>query len=62
MLSEKTTPQLQVGGACISVAVAMGGVEGRYPEAMEGWGHREKHLNQSIEWQGFRQNSKQVSM
>ena len=60
MTSEKMTPQLQTGGACISVAVAIGGVEGRYPEAIEGWERREKQLRQSIEWQSFQQNSKQV--
>lgn len=60
MASEKTTPQLQAGGACTSVAVAIGGLEGRYPEAIEGWDRREKLLKQSIEWQSFQQNSNQV--
>ena len=60
MVSEKTTPQLQVGGACTSVAVAMGGVEGRYPEALDSWSRRERRLRQSIEWQSFQMNSKQV--
>ena len=60
MVSEKTTPQLQVGGACTSVAVAMGGVEGRYPEALDSWSRRERQLRQSIEWQSFQMNSKQV--
>ena len=60
MASEKTAPQLGVGGACISVAMEMGGVEGRYPEAMEVWSRREKQLQQSLEWQSFRQNIEQV--
>ena len=61
MASEKTTPQLQVGGACTSVAVAMGGVEGRYPDAMEGWSQREKQLTQTLEWLSFHQNCQQVT-
>ena len=60
MASEKLAPQLNVGGASISVAVEMGGVDGRYPEAMEVWSCREKQLQQSMEWQSFRQNIEQV--
>ena len=60
MATEKTTPELSVGGASISVAVEMGGVDGRYPEAMEVWSARERRLQQSMEWQSFRQNIEQV--
>lgn len=60
MASERMTPQLKVGGPCISVAMTMGGVEGRYPEAMEVWSQREKQLRQSLEWQSFRQTTEQV--
>jgi hypothetical protein len=48
MTSEKSAPELSVGGACISVAVEMGGVEGRYPEALEVWSRRERQLQQSL--------------
>ena len=60
MAAEKTAPELSVGGACISVAVEMGGVEGRYPEALEVWSRRERQLQQSLEWHSFRQNIEQV--
>ena len=62
MASEKSAPELSVGGACISVAMEMGGVEGRYPEALEVWSHREKQLQQSLEWQSFQQNIQQVGI
>ena len=60
MASEKTAPQLSVGGACISVALEMAGVEGRYPVALEVWSRRERQLQQSLEWQSFQQNIEQV--
>ena len=62
MTSEKSAPELSVGGACISVAVEMGGVEGRYPEALEVWSRRERQLQQSLEWQSFQQNIQQVGI
>ena len=60
MLSDKTAPQLQVGGACTSVAVEIGRLEGQYPDVLQLWEKREKLLRQSVDWHGFRMNCEQV--
>ena len=50
---------LSVGGACTSVAVELGELEGRYLALMEMWSERERRL-QTIDWEAFKMSSDQV--
>ncbi len=53
-------PKLAVGGACTSVAVDLGDLEGRGPDILERWEQRHKELTELLDWQSFKQASDQV--
>lgn len=61
ILTARGGPKLEVGGACTSVAVDLGDVEGRYPDVVERWKTKEKELSQQMDWQAFKSNYDQVS-
>lgn len=49
-----------MGGACTSVAVDLGDLEGRGPDVLEQWAVREKALMELVTWQSFKHSSDQV--
>ncbi len=60
LLCSRGGPKLSVGGACTSVAVDLGDLEGRCPDILEQWGKREKELGEIVDWQAFKLASDQV--
>ena len=62
MLTVRAGPRLEVGGACTSVAVDLGDLDGRYPDIVERWSEREKELSQQMDWQSFKANYDEVCM
>lgn len=61
ILCSRGGPKLAVGGACTSVAVDLGDLEGRGPELLGRWEEREKKLVELIGWHSFRLSNDQVS-
>jgi len=62
LLGYRGAPKLSVGGACTSVAVDLGDLEGRGPDVLERWNSHERTLNELLDWQTFRQTSEQVGV
>lgn len=60
ILTHRGGPKLSVAGACTSVAVDLGDLEGRHPEILERWGDREKRLMELVAWHSFKLSSEQV--
>ena len=61
MLSSRGGGRLVVGGACTSVAVGMGALEGRVPDVELRWAEFERSVAQGVDWQGFKVHCNQVS-
>ena len=51
---------MSVAGACTSVAVDLGDLEGRHPEILERWAEKERRLMELVDWHGFKFSSEQV--
>ena len=47
-------PRLAIGNASTSVAVAMGELEGKFPDVIVRWAERDKELRQIFQLQGFK--------
>ena len=62
LLCYRGAPKLAVGGACTSVAVDLGDLEGRGPDVLDRWNTCERTLNELLDWQTFRQTSEQVGV
>ena len=62
MLCNRGGPKLEVGGACTSVAVDLGDLEGRCPDLLNLWTERERNLTEIIDWQTFKLSADQVHM
>lgn len=62
ILCNRGGPKLAVGGACTSVAVDLGDLEGRGPELFSRWGDREKELLEMVGWHAFKLSSEQVGV
>ena len=60
ILCNRGGPKLAVGGACTSVAVDLGDLEGRGPELFDRWADREKVLMEMVSCHAFKQSSEQV--
>ena len=61
MLCRRGWPKLAVGGICTSVAVDLGDLEGRGPELLARWEEQKRMLEETVDWQAFKQTSDQVS-
>ncbi len=51
-----------MAGACTSVAVDLGDLEGRHPDVLTRWEEREKKLEELLAWHTFKLSSEQVCM
>ena len=49
-----------MGGACTSVAVDLGDLEGRGPDILDRWDDCRRQLSELLDWQAFKQTSDQV--